>query len=223
MSGIRATALGSTLTLILSCSGGEQQLVTTFLTAVQGGDEAMLAGLSLVEFPGSVTSWEILEVGPESNEPFALAEVREEFVALEKEIGSDAETHAAFLADNAGRAEEYQRRLQGDPDYQFTGEMTDFQTELEGRIEKRKELDAELEEIRRRILRLRDAAGLSLNTAVNDNFEGEVRGKVVRLKVLDGSEEKVYTFTLRRFELSDPERNLTPMSRWIIAEIEEQA
>ena len=223
MRGFRTTALGSTLALLVSCTGAEQQLVSTFLTAVQGGDEATLSGVSLVKFPGSVTSWEILEVGPESKEPFPLAEIQKEFTELEKQTEINNERHANFLADNAKKAVEYRRRLLKNPDSQFTGEMADFKTELDTRIAEQKELDAKLEEVRQRIIGLRDAAGLSLNIAVNDNFEGEVKGKVVRLKVHDGSEEKSYSFMLRRFELSDPERNLTPMSRWIITDIEEQA
>jgi hypothetical protein len=56
---------------------------------------------------------------------------------------------------------------------------------------------------------------------------GRLRGVVsrgaqlLRLRVNDGSEEKSYTFKLQRFELSDKERNLTPMARWIITEIAE--
>jgi len=223
MSGFRTLALGSTLALLVSCGGAEQQVVTTFLTAVQGNDEATLSGVSLVKFPGSVASWEILEVGPESKEPFLLAEIRKEFVGLEKEIEINNERHSNFLSDNAKKAEEYQRRLQRDPEYKFTGEMADFQAELEARIAAQKELEEKLEKVRQRIIGLRDAAGLSMNTAVNDNFQGDVKGRVVRLKVNDGSEEKIYSIVIRRYELSDPERNLTPMARWIITDIEEQA
>lgn len=223
MGGIRRAVLGATLALFVACTGAEQQVVKTFLTAVQGGDETTLSNVSLVKFPGSVVSWEILEVGPESSEPFPLADVRKELAELEIKIEFQQERHANFLSDNAEKAAEYRRRLQKNPDYQFSGEMADFKAEMEARTEEGKELDAKLEDLRRRILGLQDAARLSLNTAVNQNFKGEVKGKIVRLKVNDGSQEKVFSLYLRRYELSDKERNLTPMSRWIITEIEEQA
>src|SRR3990172_13371365 len=101
MGGIRLVALGSTLALFVSCSGADQQAVTTFLTAVQGADEATLSGISLVKFPGSVTSWEILEIGPESKEPFLLAQIRDELSALEQQLEIKRERHANFLSDNA--------------------------------------------------------------------------------------------------------------------------
>jgi hypothetical protein len=223
MGGIRRVALSSTIVLLVSCSGAEQQVVKTFLTAVQGGDETTLSGVSLVKFPGSVTSWEILEVGPESSEPFPLADVRKELVELETKIKFQQERHANFLSDNAEKAAEYKRRIQRNPDYQFSGEMADFKENVDALTEERKELEATLEELRQRISGLQNAAALSLNTSVNHNFEGEVKGKIVRLKVNDGSQEKIFSLFLRRYELSDKERNLTPMSRWIIADIEEQA
>jgi hypothetical protein len=223
MGGFRITTLGSALALIISCSPPEEQLVKTFLLAAQGGDEAMVSGVSLVKFPGSVASWEILEIGPESKEPFPLAEIRKELADVESQIKINNERHANFLSDNAKMVTEYRRRIEKDPNYQFTGEMADFKTELDARTAKQKELQAKFEEVRGRMTRLRDAAQLSVNTVVNENFEGEVKGKTVRLKVNDGSQEKVYSLSLRRFELKDTERNLTPMPRWIITDIQEQA
>lgn len=223
MSEIRAAILGSALALLFSCSGGDEQLVKTFLTAVQGGDETTRAGVSLVKFPGSVTSWEILEVGPETSEPFPLAAVRQELTELEKKSAFQQERHANFLADNAKKVEEIRKLVQSNPDHQFSGEMADFKAEMDSRMEERKALDVQLGELRRRITGLQEGAALSLSTVVNPNFEGEVKGKTVRLKVNDGSQDKIYTFMLRRYELSDKERNLTPIPRWIITEIEEQA
>ena len=62
-----------------------------------------------------------------------------------------------------------------------------------------------------------------MNTAVNEKFAGDVKGKVLQLKVHDGSAEKSYTFKLERYELVDKERNMSPIARWIITDIKEQA
>ena len=62
-----------------------------------------------------------------------------------------------------------------------------------------------------------------MNTAVNEKFAGDVKGKELELKVNDDSGEKTYTFTLERYELEDKERNMSPIARWIITDIKEQA
>jgi hypothetical protein len=222
MGRIRLLCVVSILALMVSCSGGEQQILKTFFVAVQGGDSATLSGISVAKFPGKVTSWEILEVGPESKEPFTLAAKRAEFLELEKSVEKKRDDNDAFIKDNAKQAEEYQKRISTNPDYEFKGDMAEFQTEWKTRVDEQKQLEAKLEEARRQVDELRDAAALSLNTLVNENFKGDVVGKTVRLKVNDGTEDQIYSFTIQRFNLSDAERNLTPMSRWIITGIKKQ-
>jgi hypothetical protein len=223
MGRIRLLFIVSILALMVSCSGGgEQQILKTFFIAVQGKDSATLSGVSVVKFPGKVTSWEILEVGPESKDPFTLAAKRAKFLDLEKSVEKKTEENDAFIQENAKKAEEYQKRIATDPDYEFKGDMADFQTEWKTRVDDQKQLQANLEEARHEVDELRDAAALSLNTLVNDNFKGDVVGTTVRVKVNDGTEDKIYWFTIQRFNLSDAERNLTPMSRWIITGIKEQ-
>jgi hypothetical protein len=214
-------ALVSLALIALSCGAPEQHVVQTFFTALQGGDTVAAAGVSVAEFPGSVTSWEIVEVGPESMEPFGLSVLREEFQALEAALEKEKRAGEVFLEKNASQAEEFQKRLMRDPNYEFRGDLADFKTAWDARVKAQEDLNAKIEVMRQRITDLRSAAGLSLNTNVGDSFDGEVKGKLLRLKVNDGSEEKSYTFKLQRFELSDKERNLTPMARWIITEIAE--
>lgn len=222
MGRIRILLVVSIVGLVICCSGGEQQILKTFFVAVQGGDNATLSGISVARFPGTVSSWEILEVGPESTAPFTLSAKSEEFLKAEEAVEEAKKESEAFVAANAERAAEYQKRIATNPDYEFKGDMAEFQSEWKAKLEAQKQLRAKLEKARREVNELRDAAALSLNTVVNDNFEGDVRGKTIRLKVNDGSEDKIYSFTIQRFELSDTERNLTPMSRWVITEIQEQ-
>jgi hypothetical protein len=222
MGRIRLLVILSILVLMVSCSGGEQQILKTFFIAVQGGDNATLSGISVVKFPGTVSSWEILEVGPDSKEPFTLAAKRAEYLELEKSVKKAQADNEAFLQDNSKQAAEYQKRIVADPEYKFTGDMAEFQTEWKARMAAQHEAEAKLDGSRREVEHLRDAAALSLNTSVNDNFKGDVEGKTVRLKVNDGTGDKIYSFTIQRFNLSDAERNLTPMSRWVITGIQKQ-
>lgn len=224
MGKIRLFVVSSLLVPFLACSGGgEQQVVGTYLNAVKGGDKAAASFVSLVEFPGEVSSWEIVEVGEESQEPFNLPSVRAEFQEMEAAVEAKTESNDAFVQLHADEYREVRSRLEKDPDYEFKGALLEFKTELDQKLKEHEQMSAKLEELRAKVIALRDAAGLSLNTSVNDNFEGQVKGKVVVLKVNDGSEDKTYNLKLQRFELSDTERNITPMPRWIVTEVREKA
>ena len=63
---------------------------------------------------------------------------------------------------------------------------------------------------------------MSLRVSVGDRYDIDVAIKKVRIKVDDGSGEKIYTIELRKYNLADRERNIKPISSRIIADIQEQ-
>jgi hypothetical protein len=219
MGRIRFAALVSVALATFACTPQEHQVVQNFFTAVQAGDESAVSRVSLVSFPGSVTSWEIVEIGPESVEPFTLLDLREDLKEAERALEKHKSQGDIFLQTHTAEAEEYQRRLARNPDYKFTGELLAFKEEWEKQLQTHEELTATVEAARQKIIDLRSAAGLSLNTSVSDSFDGDVRAKLVQLKVVEEGEEKSYTLKLQRYELSDKERNITPMARWIITAV----
>ncbi len=111
----------------VSCSGGEQEVVNSFLAAVQSGDESTTNALSVVEFPGEVVSWEIVEVGPTSTEPFALPELDDKRSELSRERRQMSEKNAFFVQDHKSAFDEYEAKRKEDPEYEFEGEMAEFQ------------------------------------------------------------------------------------------------
>ena len=48
---------------------------------MQTGDESAVEAVSLVGFSGEVKAWEIVEISPESSEPFLLPELRRKTAA----------------------------------------------------------------------------------------------------------------------------------------------
>ena len=84
---LRQTKRAGLLVILLgvSCSGGEDEVVNAFLAAIQSGNESAAKAVSVVEFPGEVVSWEIVEVGPTSIEPFALPELDDKRSELSRE------------------------------------------------------------------------------------------------------------------------------------------
>lgn len=204
---------------LVACGGGaERTIVQTYFDAVQGGDETAAKRVSLVEFPGEVSSWEIVEVGPASNEPFELEQVNAKYLETEAELEKGHEANQAFLDENVELYEKYKKAKEADPEGTLEGELAAFDEEWTTRLERQEKMTKELASMMEEIKRLKAAATLSLNTAVNERFSGEIEGKELRLKVND----KDYTLKLKRYVLQDTERNIAPIARWIITDIEER-
>ena len=222
MRSLRKMSVAVAIVVLVSCSGQEQQVLSNFFEAVKGGDAAALASVSLAAFEGGVETWELVEMGPESVAPFELPGLHEQLMKKRSEIKIENGTNANYAGDHRELFDEYKKKKAEDTDSMFEGELGEFQTEWEKRMEAQSKLEEEEEEINAIIKALKSAAGLSLNTSVSEKFDGNVKGKELHLKVNDGSAEKGYVFMLRRYELADKEKNITPMSRWIITEIKEQ-
>jgi hypothetical protein len=210
------------IVVVVSCSGQEQQVLSNFFEAVKGGDAAVLASVSLAAFEGGVETWELVEMGPESVAPFELPGLHEQLMKKRSEIKIENGTNANYAGDHRELFDEYKKKKAEDTDSMFEGELGEFQTEWEKRMEAQSKLEEEEKEITAIMDDLKSAAGLSLSTSINEKFAGDVKGKELHLKVNDGSAEKGYVFMLKRYELADKERNITPISRWIITEIKEQ-
>lgn len=204
---------------LVACGGGaEQTIVKTYFDAVQGGNETAAKRVSLVEFPGEVSSWEIVEVGPASNTPFELEKVNAKYLETEAELEKGHESNQAFLDENVELYERYKKAKERDPEGTLDGDLAAFDEEWTKRLDRQTEMTDSLESMMEEIKRLKAAATLSLNTAVNERFSGEIEGKKLHLKVND----KNYTVLLERYVLEDSERNIAPIARWIITDIVEQ-
>jgi len=211
------------LLLVWSCTAQEEQVLTTFFDAVQQGDQGAAARIALADFPGTVESWELVEIGPESQSRFTLSEMYAKLRKKQRELRIESEKNGYFRSDHRDLFAEYQKSHAENPEQKFTGELGEFQAEWAERMKRQGELEKEVEALDEQLKALRSAAGLSVNTSVNENFVGDVKRKDVRIKVNDGSSEKIYTVELERYDLVDEERNLTPIAKWIIADIQESA
>ena len=218
---LRLKKLAVLLVILLgvSCSGAEQEVVNSFLTATQSENETAAKAASLVEFPGEVVSWELVELGPASTEPFALAELYDKRSEVSRERRRVTEENAYFVQEHRSAFDEYEAKREDDPEYEFTGELAEFQKQWEQRLSKEEEGDRAAIDLDKEISRLQSAAGLSVSVTVNEKYVGEVSGKELTYRVNDGSTEKTHTFTLRKFNIVDKERNISPIGRWVITEI----
>lgn len=204
--------------LLVSCAPPEQGVLDTFMGAVQSGRDDAVASVSIVDFPGEVTAWELVELGPEMTEPFGLAGLQEELVSMREELEATIEKNDAFLRENEETYFEYKPKFDKDPDQEFKGKLGEFHQEWTARMEEQSGLDQKIREKEGEVDALKKEAGLSINTpGMSSSYDGDVKTKQARLKV-DG---KDYTVTLKQYSLVNTENNIEPMSRWIVTGVQE--
>ncbi len=217
-----AIVIFSSIAFITSCTAPEEHLVNTFLTAVRDGQEEMIRGVSVVNLPDAdVQSWEIVEVGPETTEPYRLAELRAAFFEATQAWEAKVEQNDKFLNDDQDSARRYRERINADPDYKFTsGAMAEYQEEWEGKLEEARKLAGIVREADEVLKKERDSIYMSANMAVRDGFEGDIAVKTVKVNVNGDSGSKTYDMTVRKYNIVDAETGIKPMSRWIVTEID---
>jgi len=217
----RAAAISAVLAFTASCAGPEENVVNTFLTAVRDGQEEMVRGVSMVDLPDTdIQSWEIVEVGPEATEPYRFPELRQAYFDANKAWESKVEDNDKFLNVDQEKTLRYREKTKAEPDYQFTGAMAEYQKEWEARETEAKELESAVRKADEALKKERDSIYMSANMAVRDTFEGSVAVKTVRVNVNGDSGSKSYALTLRKYNVVDSETGITPMSHWIVTEIE---
>lgn len=217
-----AIVIFSFIAFITSCTAPEEQLVDAFLTAVRDGHEEMIRGVSVVNLPDAdVQSWEIVEVSPETTEPYRLAELRAAFFDATKTWEDNIEENDKFLNDNEENTLRYRDRINADPDYKFTsGAMAEYQEEWERRVEEVRELASIVREADEVFKRERDSTYMSANMVARDTFEGDIEVMTVTVNVNGDSGSRTYDLTLRKYNVVDSETGIKPISRWIVAEID---
>jgi len=218
----QAIVIFSFIAFITSCTAPEEQLVDTFLTAVRDGQEEMIQGLSMVNLPDAdVQSWEIVEVSPETTEPYHLAELGAAFFEATKTWEDNVAENDKFLNDNEENTLRYRDRTKADPDYKFTsGAMAEYQEEWERRVEEVRELASVVRATDEALKRERANTYMSANMVARETFEGDIEIKTVRVNVNGDSGSRTYDLTLRKYNVVDSETGIKPISRWIVTEID---
>lgn len=221
---LKDLVVSSTVLGLLACSGGEeQQLLNRFFMACRSGDNATIASVSQVGFPGEgCESWEVLEVGEGTSEPYRLKDLKQQLDEAKKERDVQFEKGKYFLEDNYNDIEKIQLRLDNEPDYKFTGKLGEVQAEWEKIMADRKTLERNVQDINRNVERETKLAKMSLMVdAPITKLDGNVLTKKINVNVTQEGQVKPYTFTMMRYELTNPENNVSPKSRWIIVGIDE--
>ena len=206
------------MAFLVSCTPPEHDVLNTFISASQAGNEDAVAAVSLAKFPSEVSSWELVELGPESTSPFGLAGFYEELDSLKEELEDKILENDAFLQENKAVYLDYKQKFDQDPEQEFKGKLGEFHVVWSVRLKAQTDLDRAFRDKGDDIDALKKEASLSINTpGMSSRYEGDVKEKEAHLKV-DG---KGFTVTLKRYSLINTENKIEPMSRWIITDIQE--
>jgi hypothetical protein len=218
-----AVLLSTALVVLASCGGPDQKALDTYLGAVRNGNKTSQAAVSAMDFPETVHSWEVVEIGPESVEPFALKELNRVAREAKMDLQFYAEKDYLFLSDNQHLYKRYKAAIEKDPDVELKGELGEFQQEFLDIRKKGEEAERAMEEANRAVQREKLAAGISLMGAtVTSDLDGDVMTKEARVKVTTSAGEKVYLITLKNYNLVNQQNQANLRSRWIVSSVEEQ-
>lgn len=221
---LKDLVVSSTVLGLFACSGGEeQQLLNRFFMACRSGDNATVASVSQVSFPGEgCEAWEVVEVGEGTTTPYVIKDLRQQLENAKKERDVQFEKGKYFLEDNYNDIEKIQLRLDKEPDYKFKGKLGEVQAEWEKIMVDRKTLERTVQDLNRQLEKESKLAKMSLMVdAPINKLEGNVLTKRINVNVTQSGQVNPYVFTMTKYDLTNPENNVSPKSRWIIVGIDE--
>ncbi len=215
--------LSAALVILVACGGQDREALNAYFKAVSIGDNAALAGVSAVEFPEKVQSWQIVTIGPESVEPFPLKDLTRTQREAKIDFQYIAEKDYLFLSDNQHHYRRYKAQLEKDPDAEFTGELAEFHQEYVEIREKAEAAEQAYEKANREFEREKLTAGISLmGGMVTTELDGEVLTKQAEVVVTTPGGEKSYRITLKNYNLTNQQSPSPIRSRWIVTGVEEK-
>ena len=211
------------LAIGIGCATPEERIVDFYLTAVRDGQDEMVAAVSLVSFPeANIQSWEIVEIGPESTEPYQLIEIRDAHFDAKEAYDAETVENDEFLQANERNALRYQQKMKDDPDYKYTsGVLAEFQEVWEEKVETQKELQNKVKETEEALERERNSIRMSASIPLKNSFRGDVAVKKAKVNVNGASGAKTYTLVLHKYNIVDSDTGLSPTAKWIVTDIED--
>jgi len=205
--------------MIYSCSSHpEKGLLEKYFNAMSLNDTNTLSTMAIEPADFDFDSWEIANVSEESVDPFNLNELDQKEKELKKKVDdSTIETLNARDEMDAAKFEMERRRTRAN-----INKFNEAEENYNKLYEAHKELQKQYNEVERAA---EEEEEMSLFSLGGDfprirEFQGEVHKKEVDVKVRRNGEEANYKIYMRRYELKDPDSNITNNGRWIILRFE---
>ena len=209
-----------------ACGSPEQSAIDRFFRAAMTGDRSAAAAMSAVGAPAEVESWEVVEVRSRTVVPFEMPELTSKRKVAMKARDDQLDEGRQYLVANRDALDQIIPKLQEDEDFQFRGELGEIQTVWMKYARDRKVMEREYQDSVRAVDAELKLAARSLLSEIPmetlEFFEGDIAVTEV-LMSLDtaDADPKLYTVTLRKYEIHRPKSETLEPSRWIIVGVEE--
>jgi len=209
------------LVILVSCGGQDRNAINTYFKAIRIRDNPTMAAVSTVEFPERVASWDIIEIGPGSVEPFMLNDLNRNLRQANLALRHIAERDYLFLSDNQHHYKRYMARIEKNPDAELEGELAEFDREFREIRKKAEAAEKAVEKANEELKNENRAVALSLmGSAVTDGLDGDVTTKLAQVVVTRPEGEQTYQITLKYYNLVNQQTQAEVRSRWIITEVQ---
>jgi len=205
--------------MIHSCtSHPEKNLLDRYFHAMSLNDLNTLSTMAIEPADFEFDSWEIVNVAEEYSEPFKLPELDKQGKELKEKLDDHTiETLNARDEMDVAKFEMERRRTRAN-----INKFNEAEEKYNKLYEENKELRKEYNETRDAADREEEIALFSLggDFPLVRQFEGDVHKKEVEIKVHRNGEETGYKIFMRKYQLTNPETNITHTGRWIILRFE---
>ncbi|HZX10617.1 MAG TPA: hypothetical protein VFG01_06690 [Acidobacteriota bacterium] len=205
--------------MIHSCtSHPEKNLLDRYFHAMSLNDLNTLSTMAISPANFEFDSWEIVNVAEEYSEPFKLPELDKQGKELKEKLDDHTiETLNARDEMDVAKFEMERRRTRAN-----INKFNEAEEKYNKLYEENKELRKEYNETRDAADREEEIALFSLggDFPLVRQFEGDVHKKEVEIKVHRNGEETGYKIFMRKYQLTNPETNITHTGRWIILRFE---
>jgi hypothetical protein len=222
----RATlALALILTVAgLACSSGESKVVDQYFGALKANDQNTLTSFAVVNFDQKVDDWKIVAEGPEVKAPATLPD-----------LVKKAKDAAAELDKNTKEARAWANDIKVYPDLdkvrQAQAKGDKIPPALKPIADKWDALQAEDKRLKKAVADAkaaveREKRNVALSIGQVEDMEsltGETVTRDIDVNLTIGGTPKLYTMTMRRYDLKGGSGGGRMMSRWIVQSITPKA
>jgi len=205
-----------------ACGHPQQGVVDNYFRAVNAGDNQTLSSFALVGFDQKVDNWKIVTGHPETESPAMLVELAQKVSDADAALAANKKEYNAYFLDHPSEVDQVRELLRTEA--RIPAKLEKYAQDWQAFIEKEKDLKRALAEAKEALAREKKNASLSVEP--DDGIEklvGTVHSQDIDLMLTIDGQQKPYTMTLRKYDLSETEGGPERLSRWVIFDLKPTA
>jgi hypothetical protein len=217
----RGAAILTIVGLVLAgaaCGHPQQSVVDNYFRAVNAGDNQTLSSFALVGFDQKVDSWKIVAGHPETETPATLVDLAQGVSDADAALAANKKEYNAYFLEHPSEVDQVRELLRTEA--RIPAKLQKYADDWQAFIEKEKELKRALAEAKEALAHEKRIAALSVEP--DDGIEklvGTVHTQDIDLMLTVDGQQKPYTMTLRKYDLSETEGGPERLCRWVIYDL----